>query len=120
VSDAIVIRGLEVETRVGVTPEERARPQVVVVDIDIAADLSRAAASDELAETIDYSAAVSRVAETIAGSETRLLEHLAGKVISVLSRMDGVEDVTVQISKRPPPVAERVEAVAVRIVGSGT
>jgi dihydroneopterin aldolase len=120
VTDAIVIRGLEVETRVGVTQEERARPQVVVIDVDIAADLSRAAASDDLGDTIDYAAAVSQVADTVRRSETRLLEHLAGKIVSVLSRMDGVRDVTVQITKRPPPVAERVEAVAVRIVGSGT
>ncbi|CAN5540683.1 dihydroneopterin aldolase [soil metagenome] len=119
-NDEIRIRGLEVQTRVGVTPHERARAQTVVVDVDVTADLTRAAATDELAETIDYAALVTKVADSIAASETRLLEHLAGKVISVVSRMDGVEGVTVQISKRPPPVAEKVEAIAVRIVGSGT
>lgn len=116
----IKIRGLRVATRVGVTPEERARPQTVVLDVDVDADLAPAAASDELRDTIDYAAAVTRVADVVAASEANLLEHLAAKVISALSRMEGVQGVTVEISKQPPPVAEDVESIAVRIVGSET
>ena len=119
-TDAIRILGLEVQTRVGVSDEERARAQTVVVDVNIGVDLTRAGASDALDDTLDYSAAVTLVADTIAASEARLLEHLATRVISVVSRMDGVEDVTVQIAKRPPPVAEKVDSVAIRMVGPGT
>ncbi len=118
--DQLRIRGLRVATRVGVGVEERSRPQTVVVDIDIDADLSRAAMSDDLRDTIDYSAVATRVADVIAASEVSLLEHLAARVISAVSRMDGVVGVTVQISKEPPPVAEDVEAISVRIVGSRT
>jgi dihydroneopterin aldolase len=120
VNGHILIRGLRVATRVGVTSEERARPQTVVLDVDLDADLSRAAASDELVDTVDYSAAVTRIADVVSTSEAKLLEHLAGKVVSVLSRMDGVRGVTVQIAKEPPPVAEDLESVAVRIVRSET
>jgi dihydroneopterin aldolase len=115
VSDTIRIRGLQVQTRVGVTPEERARPQIVVVDLEVSADLARAAASDSLEDTIDYAVLTTTVADVIRSSEARLLEHLASTVVSVVSRMDGVLGVTVEIAKRPPPVDERVDAVGVRI-----
>lgn len=112
---AIRVRGLRVDTRVGVTAAERARPQTVVVDVDIAADLSKAAASDDVADTIDYGAAVTAVADAVRGSETKLLERLAAEVASVVSRMDGVAAVTVEIRKASPPVSEQVEAIGVRI-----
>jgi 7,8-dihydroneopterin aldolase/epimerase/oxygenase len=115
VTDAIVLRGLRVDARVGVTDDERARPQTVVVDVDIAADLSKAAASDDVGDTIDYGAAVSAIADAVRRSETRLLERLAADVASVLSRMDGVEAVTVEIRKASPPVSEDVEGIGVRI-----
>ena len=116
-TDLIRIRGLRAETRVGVSDDERARPQTVVVDVDIAADLSRAAASDRLEDTVDYGTAVRAIADTVRSSETRLLEHLAARVSSVVSRMDGVGAVTVEIAKASPPVAEQVEAIGVRIQG---
>jgi 7,8-dihydroneopterin aldolase/epimerase/oxygenase len=118
VNDRISIRGLRVATRVGVTAEERARPQTVVIDADIGADLERAAASDDLSDTIDYGAAVAAIADVVSSAEVNLLEHLAGRVVTVLSRMDGAQDVAVEIAKDPPPVQQDVAAIAVRIVGA--
>ena len=119
-SDRIRIRGLEVEARVGVSEQERARPQTVIVDVDIAADLSRATASDDVRDTIDYGEVLSAVAETVRASESKLLEHLAAKIVSVVSRMDGVANVTVEIAKQSPPVSEQVEAIGVTIEGNRT
>ncbi|HYZ46764.1 MAG TPA: dihydroneopterin aldolase [Actinomycetota bacterium] len=116
-SDAIVVRGLRVATRIGVTERERTQPQTVVVDLEITADLTRAAASDDLADTVDYSAVVDRVETFVAAAESNLLEHLAARVASVVSRMDGVERVTVEITKDPPPVEQEVDRVSVKIVG---
>jgi 7,8-dihydroneopterin aldolase/epimerase/oxygenase len=119
VSGSILIRGLRVAARVGVGEPERSRPQTIVLDVDIHTDLRAAARSDSLDDTIDYSAAVDAVVAAIERGEARLLEHLAGRVISVLSRMDGVGDVTVQIAKQPPPVAHDVEAIVVRLERAG-
>ncbi len=115
----ILIKGLRAETRVGVTDKERARPQTVVVDVDIGADLDRAAEADDLGATVDYARAVTTIAEVVARSNVKLLERLAAEVVSVVSRMDGVRDVTVQISKQPSPVPEDVESIAVRMMGPG-
>jgi dihydroneopterin aldolase len=117
VSDLIRIRGLVVQARVGVSEEERARTQNVVLDVDVATDLRRAAASDDLADTIDYGAVVTAIADAVRSTEARLLEHLAARAISAVSRMDGVANVTLEIAKESPPVTERVEAIGVRIEG---
>jgi 7,8-dihydroneopterin aldolase/epimerase/oxygenase len=115
VSDRIGILGLRVDAHIGVTEEERARPQTLRLDVDITADLSKASASDDLADTIDYAAAVSLISETVRSSRCKLLEHLAYEVASVVSCMELVTGVSVAISKQPPPVSESVDAIVVRI-----
>lgn len=113
--DRITIRDLRVETRVGVTDEERARPQSVVVGIEIEADLSAAGVSDELDDTIDYDRVVTEVGALLRGSECRLLEHLAQQIASQVVRMQGVRAVTVEVSKESPPISEDVGPIGVRI-----
>jgi dihydroneopterin aldolase len=115
VTDGITIRGLRVQARVGVTDQERALPQTVVIDLEVTADLSTAALSDDLDDTVDYSAMIDGVVEAVRSAESKLLEHLAARVVSVVSRMDGVQEVAVQIAKQPPPVAHDVEAIAVSL-----
>jgi dihydroneopterin aldolase len=115
VTDALLIRGLRLDARVGVTDAERQKPQTVRMDIAIRADLSQPATSDDLGDTIDYSAAVATVADAVRATECRLLEHLASHVATRVSYMHGVLGVTVEVSKEPPPVDADVEAVVVRI-----
>src|SRR4029077_18530269 len=62
VTDYVSIRDLAVSAVIGVHPWEREIEQTLVVSVDIAADVAKAAASDELADALDYSA----VAETLA------------------------------------------------------
>lgn len=114
-SDGIGIKGLRVDARIGVTEEERARPQTLVLDVDIDADLSKASGSDDLADTIDYAAAVSLISDTVRSSRCKLLEHLAYEVASVVSCMELVTGVSVAIWKQPPPVSQSVDAIVVRI-----
>jgi 7,8-dihydroneopterin aldolase/epimerase/oxygenase len=113
--DRISIKDLRIGTRIGVTEEERAEPQKVVIDIDIAADLTRAAASDHLSDTIDYHAVTVQVAELVRSEETDLLEHLAAKIATLIGSLDGVDGVTVEVSKESPPIPEDVGAVSVTI-----
>src|ERR687895_1361760 len=113
--DRISVRGLLVDAHIGVTEEERARPQTLRLDVDIEADLSAAAASDDLGDTIDYAATVSLISDTVRSSRCKLLEHLAYEVASVVSCMELVTGVSVAISKQPPPVSESIDAIVVRI-----
>jgi FolB domain-containing protein len=114
VSDVIRLRGLRVQGRVGVTPEERAEPQDVIVDIDIHADLRKAGTSDYLADTVDYSQVAERIEQVVSGSEMRLLEHVAQRIVDEISAILGVEGVTVEVSKKAPMPQDH-DRVSVRL-----
>lgn len=113
--DSILIRGLRVDTHVGVTEEERSTPQTVVADIAIATDLSAAGRSDAIGDTVDYEEASRVAAQAIGAAPASLLEHLAERVARGILALKGVNAVTVEIAKDPPPVGENVQNIAVRI-----
>lgn len=113
--DLIRVRDLKVEARVGVTEEERSRSQTLVVQLDLEVDLSRAAASDRLEDTVDYGSVAVRVANVIRGMTPRLLEHLAAAIIDEIAATREVVGVTVEIAKVDPPIPETLRSVAVRI-----
>lgn len=113
--DTISIRDLRVETHVGVTKEERARTQTVVISIDIEADLVAAGQSDAITDTVDYDRVATQVADLVRTSESALLERLGEKIVDLVMRYDRVEGVTVEISKERPPIDEDVGAVVVTL-----
>jgi dihydroneopterin aldolase len=118
-TDVIRIRNLIVTTRIGVTPEERAAPRPLVVNIDIHTDTSTAGATDELGDTIDYGRATMAVAEYLRGAETNLLERAAEQIADLIFGYPGVDGVTVEVAKEDPPIDEDVASVAVRIERTG-
>jgi dihydroneopterin aldolase len=98
-----------------VTEAERSREQTVVVDADIDVNLAPAGASDDLAETVDYHAAITQIAGLVRNHEAALLEKLAQNIATVLLALPGVMGVGVEVAKDPPPVEEQVDRIAVRI-----
>lgn len=97
--DAIEIRGLKVPTHVGWTDEERSEPQTVSIDVTLHADLAAAGLSDDLADTVDYDALIREIDGLVRASKSRLIEHLAEEIATLISRFRPVQRVTVQISK---------------------
>jgi 7,8-dihydroneopterin aldolase/epimerase/oxygenase len=114
-ADRISIRGLRVATHVGVTDEERATSQIVVLDVDVVVDLTAASTSDDLSDTVDYGTLTTRIWELVQGHESRLLESLAGSVAQLVLEVAGVEQVLVRVAKESPPVKEALDSVSVRI-----
>ncbi|HUR39965.1 MAG TPA: dihydroneopterin aldolase [Verrucomicrobiae bacterium] len=84
--DVIRIKGLKVETVVGVHAWERKLPRTVVVDIELACDVARAARSDALKDAVDYSAVAQVVSAFIGAQQFQLVEtlveRLAGKLMA--------------------------------------
>ena len=115
-NDHILVSGLRVQTRVGWTAEERARPQFLLIDLDVETDLAPSSASDELDDTLDYASLLAEVSSYVGSSEARLLERLAGEVADMVSAKNGVKRVTVEMAKEVVPVPEEVARVAVRVV----
>ena len=75
--DLIIIRELAVSYRVGVTEEERATPQRLLLDLEISHDCAPAAARDDLTRTIDYQAVCQRLLRFGDGHSWKLIETLA-------------------------------------------
>ena len=113
--DTISIRNLRLATHIGVTEEERSEPQWVLVSVDLHTDLRPAAKSDDLVDTVNYHWATNEIAAIVRSSKCQLLEYLAGKIASQMSRIERVDGVTVEIAKESPPVEEDVGGIVVRI-----
>ena len=100
--------------RHGVREEERAEPQEFKVDIRVEADLSDAARTDHLDDTVDYRQLRVAAKEVIEGPPKKLLESLAGEIAERILGLPRVQTVLVRIAKRPTSM-QPIEAAAVRI-----
>jgi len=114
--DRIELRGLRLTTIVGVLPEERERAQPIQIDLDLVVDLTDAAGSDALGDTVDYGAVCDRVAAVANSAAPQLLERLAGLVAAtVLDLDDRIATVEVSVRKLRPPVPHQLDSSGVRV-----
>jgi 7,8-dihydroneopterin aldolase/epimerase/oxygenase len=97
--DIIFLKELRVETIIGVFDWERKIKQTVVVDLEIAADVRKAAATDNLDDTINYKAVSKRLVDFISQSEFQLVETLAERIAEILLTEFSVPWVRVQLHK---------------------
>ena len=95
----IIIEDLEVQYRVGVPDEERAKPQRLLLTIEMERAFDNAAAADDLAQTIDYLTVSRRMLAFGEGREWRLIETLAVEVAKVMRREYGAAGVRVMVKK---------------------
>jgi len=82
--DLVFIRELQVNTIIGVYDWERGVRQTVVLDLEMATDNKRAAASDDIADALNYAAVSSRLLEFIENSEFQLIETMAEQVATIV------------------------------------
>jgi dihydroneopterin aldolase len=113
--DRLEVRGLRIDGTHGVLDDERARPQPFEVDLDIYVDTVHATATDDLATTADYTAALDAVVAVITGRPHRLLESLATAVADAVLDDQRVLEVTVAVRKVSPPVPYEVTSTGIRI-----
>ena len=111
--DTIFLRDLRVETIVGVWDWERKIRQTVSIDLEMAADIRRAAASDSLDDTLNYKLVAKRVQQFVAESSFQLVETLAEKIAEVVLNDFDVPWVEVCVNK--PGAIRSARDVGVRI-----
>ncbi len=114
-SDQIALRGMRFLGRHGVRLEERMEPQPFEVDLLLELDLSRPAASDELADTVDYSAAFETVRLIVEGQSFRLVEALAGAIADAILAGYPVDGLEVRVRKPKAPLPGPFDTVEVRL-----
>ena len=109
----VYIRGLRAQTVIGVYEWERHIRQTLVLDLEMASDTVRAAASDQIADALDYAALSGRVVALVEASEYQLLETLAEAVARMITREFGVPWLRLRLSK--PGAVAAAEDVGVII-----
>ena len=100
----IELRGLTFLAYHGVLPEERENGNTFVVDLVLDADISRAACTDELADTVNY-AEVYEVVRREMAVPSLLLEHVCGRIATaLLDEFSALQRVRVGVTKKNPPI----------------
>jgi dihydroneopterin aldolase len=84
VTDYVSIRDLRVPAVIGVHDWEREIEQTLIVSVDMAADVPKAAATDDLADALDYSAVAETIAAVLREGRFRLIETAAERVAESL------------------------------------
>ena len=98
--DKVIIKGLEVMCVIGVNDWERESAQKVVVDVELFADLSKAGASDDIAEAPDYNALCGQIVGEMSKTSYSLLESFAAQVADIcLQSHSSVHEACVRVSK---------------------
>lgn len=104
----ITLVDLEVSMSVGVPAEERAKPQRLLLTINMEYDFSAAAAADDITGTIDYFAVAQRLLKFGEGRSWRLIEKLATDIADLVLAEFKPAAVTVEVKKFPIPQAKHV------------
>lgn len=83
--DIVFIRGLQIETRIGIHEWEKQRPRPVILDLEMASDIARGAASDRIEDALDYDAISRRLTAFVSESRFELVETLAERCAAILT-----------------------------------
>jgi 7,8-dihydroneopterin aldolase/epimerase/oxygenase len=97
--DRIFLHGLRTECIIGFIDWERQMPQTVLIDLEFPCDAARAAATDQVADTIDYKRIAKRVLAWAQISEFQLLESFAHRLALLLLEEFPLQWVKVRVSK---------------------
>lgn len=98
--DIIYLRDLRIETIIGIYGWERQVRQRIVFDLEMATDIRRAAATDQIEDTLNYKAVAKRLIQFVEESEFQLVETLAERVAQIVLTEFNVEWVRLCVNKR--------------------
>lgn len=104
-TDIVFIRGLRLPTVIGVYAWEREVRQELLLDLEMAWELSAAAASDNVEDALDYAAVSQRLREFAAANSFQLIEKMAVALADLLQRDFGIVWLSMRLCK-PGAVAE--------------
>jgi dihydroneopterin aldolase len=114
--DRIAVTGIAAFGHHGVLAEEKRDGQPFVVDVVLGVDTRAAAATDDLARTVDYSAVAARVVALVEGEPLDLIETLAQRIADAALAFPLVSSVEVTVHKPEAPVGVPFRDVTVSIV----
>jgi dihydroneopterin aldolase len=111
--DTIFLNELKIDTVIGIWEWERKIRQTVVVDLEMAADIRKAAETDSVEDTLNYKLVAKRVQQFVTDSSFQLVETLAEKIAGIIREEFDVAWVRVSVNK--PGAIRGSRDVGVRI-----
>jgi dihydroneopterin aldolase len=116
-SDRIFINGLSLHAYHGVMAYEAKVGQTFTIDLELEIDLSAAARSDKVVDTVSYDKVVDCASQAFRAQRFRLIEAAAGRVAdAVLAAFPRVNRIKVTIHKPHAPIAATFSDVGVTLV----
>lgn len=97
--DKIFLDELKIDTIIGIWDWERKIRQTVVIDLEMSADIARAAESDSVEDTLNYKSVAKRVQQFVGDSSFQLVETLAERIAGIIRDEFGVAWVRVRVHK---------------------
>ena len=97
--DKIFLDELKIDTIIGIWDWERKIRQTVVVDLEMSADIAKAAATDEVVDTLNYKAVAKRLQAFVGDSSFQLVETLAENIARIIRDEFDVTWVRVKVHK---------------------
>ena len=98
--DIIYLNDLRIETIIGIFDWEREIKQTISLDIEMATDIRKAAASDHIDDTLDYKAVSKRLIDFVEQSEFQLVETLAERICEIVLTEFNVPWVKLRVNKQ--------------------
>ena len=117
-ADVIKLEGLRLLCTLGMHEWERHVNREVCLDLALYTDISAAAASDRIEDTVDYSGVLRQISAYVTGSKFKLIESLADGIATECLSLPGVTRVDLKIEK--VGASEIASRVAVEITRSNT
>lgn len=82
--DIVFLRDLRIDTVIGIYDWERRCKQTVILDLEMATDVRKAAASDHIDDALNYKAVAKRLIGFVGASEFQLVETLAERCATIV------------------------------------
>jgi dihydroneopterin aldolase len=99
----------------GISAAERQTGRRFEVDVELALDMNRAAASDRLQDTVNYTEVYRTVEELVAQNRFSLLETIAVRLADEILRKFKPREVTVRVRKKIPPIPGNLDHIEVEV-----
>jgi len=98
--DIIFLGGLEIETIIGIYDWERVTKQTVILDIEMAFDIQKAAETDDIQYTLDYKTVSHRIISFVEASQFLLVEKLISEIANIIRNEFSVPWVKITLNKK--------------------
>ena len=98
--DIIYLRDLRIDTVIGIYAWERRIKQTIILDIEMATDIRKAAQTDSIVDTLNYKAVAKRLIDFVGNSDFQLVETLSERVAEIVLTEFQVPWLRLQVNKQ--------------------